>query len=62
MKKILCALLALTSVICLAGCVNHNDGVCDNKDCDATLTVVRYNEKTELCLKHAIEEGLEKDK
>ena len=61
MKKILCALLAAMSVFCLAGCVDHNDGVCDNKDCDATLTVVRYNEKTELCLKHAIEEGLEED-
>ncbi len=61
MKKLLCALMAVMAVFCMAGCVDHNDGVCDNKDCDATLTVIRYNEKTELCLKHAIEEGLEKD-
>lgn len=61
MKKILSVVLALTAVFALAGCVDHNDGVCDKKDCDRTLTVVRYDEKTELCLEHAIEAGLEED-
>lgn len=61
MKKILCALLALSAVFCFAGCVDHNDGVCDHKDCKATLTVVRYDEDHELCLEHAIEEGLKED-
>ncbi len=61
MKKILSVVLALTAIFALAGCVDHNDGVCDHKDCKNTLSVVRYNEKTELCLVHAIEAGLAKD-
>lgn len=62
MKKILSIALALTAIFALAGCVDHNDGVCDKKDCGRTLTVVRYDEKTELCLEHAIELGLEQNK
>ena len=58
MKKILCVLLALTAVCCFAGCVDHNDGVCDYKDCGKTLGVIRYDEEHELCFEHAIEEGL----
>lgn len=58
MKKLLCALLALSAVFCLAGCVDHNDGVCDYKGCDKTLGVIRYDAEHELCLEHAIEEGL----
>ncbi len=55
MKKILCALIAVTAMgFCLAGCfVNHNDGKCD--ECKSTLGVVRYNEETELCPTHAAE-------
>ncbi|MBQ9728092.1 MAG: hypothetical protein IJV85_00685 [Clostridia bacterium] len=58
-KKILCVLLAVSAVGCLGGCfVDHNDGVCDVKDCKRTLGVIRYDEDHELCLEHAIEQGL----
>ena len=60
MKKLLCALLAVAMLLMLGGCVNHNDGVCDHKDCNKTLGVIRYDETHELCLEHAIEEGLSK--
>ena len=29
MKKILCALAAVLALGCFAGCVNHDDGKCD---------------------------------
>ena len=62
MKKFLCVVLALTTVFCFAGCAeDHNDGVCDHKDCDRTLGVIRYDAEHELCLEHAIEAGLSKN-
>ncbi len=57
MKKILCALIAIMAFGCLAGCVNHNDGVCDK--CKNTIGVIRYDEDTELCPTHAKEKLLE---
>ena len=61
MKKILGIVFAMMAVMSFAGCVDHNDGVCDKRDCGRTLTVVRYNKNTELCLEHAIEAGLTDD-
>lgn len=29
MKKLLCTVLALTALFAFAGCVDHNDGKCD---------------------------------
>ena len=60
MKKLLCALMALTTVFCFAGCVDHNDGECD--ECGAAglaAVVVRYDDDTELCLKCAAELAVE---
>ena len=56
-KTIVAALLAtLAASFCLVGCGEpHDDGVCDHKECDAALTVVRYEKDVELCLIHAIE-------
>ncbi len=54
MKKILCALLAIAAIGCFAGCVDHNDGVCDK--CNKTIGVIRYDAETELCPEHAAEE------
>ena len=62
MKKLFCALLALSAAFCFVGCVDHNDGVCDYKGCKMTLGVIRYDEDHELCLEHAIEEGLKQSK
>ncbi len=42
----------------LAGCVNHNDGVCDERGCDMTIGVIRYDKNNEYCLKHARENGI----
>ncbi len=50
MKKILCTIMAVFAIgCCFAGCVDHNDGVCDK--CEST-TLVTQNEKKdkELCL------------
>ena len=52
MKKIVFALLAVMALGCFAGCVDHNDGVCDVKDCDVTFGVIRYQEDKELCPLH----------
>ena len=43
MKKLLCTVLAITSLFGLVGCVDHNDGVCDKKGCDATIGVEHYD-------------------
>ena len=59
MKKFLCTVLAITSLFGLVGCVDHNDGVCDKKGCDATIGVIRYEKDKELCPLHALEEGLD---
>ncbi len=49
MKKLLCLFLAVAAVGCFAGCVDHNDGKCD--ECgEKNATVKQYDEKTELCL------------
>ena len=61
MKKLLTVILALSCLFAITGCVDHNDGVCDHKDCDRTLTVIRYDKTHELCLEHAIEEGFKED-
>ena len=39
----------------------RQDGISLDIDCDRTLTVVRYNKNTELCLEHAIEAVLTDD-
>ena len=60
MKKILCVVLALTAIFAFAGCVNHNDGKCDECGADGKLDMVeQYDEKTELCLKCAAEAALD---
>ncbi len=48
MKKILCVLMAVLAIGCFAGCVDHNDDVCDK--CDSKILVTQ-NEKgdKELC-------------
>lgn len=59
MKKLLCVLLALTAVCAFAGCVNHNDGKCDNcKTEGGLLNPVTQNEEgdKELCAKCWAEE------
>ena len=59
MKKILALILLVIGAISFTAClVNHNDGVCDYKGCKTTLGVIRYDKDHELCLKHAIEIGL----
>ncbi len=58
MKKIISGILLIMCLLSLSGCVDHNDGVCDYKDCKMTIGVIRYDENHEFCLKHAIEEGL----
>ena len=60
MKKLFCTLLALAAVFCFAGCVNHNDGKCDECGENGKLDFVKqYDEKSELCLECAIEIGLD---
>ena len=61
MKKLFSLVLLLGLALNLVACVDHNDGVCDYKGCDRTLTVVRYDKTHEFCLEHAIEEGLKDD-
>ena len=58
MKKLFSFILLLGLALNLVACVDHDDGVCDYKDCDRTLGVIRYDKDHELCLEHAIEEGL----
>ncbi len=58
MKKLLCALLAVVAVGCFAGCVDHDDDVCDK--CDKEETFVNPVEtwkdaKEELCYECAVE-------
>ncbi len=53
MKKFFCFLFLLIFAISLTACVKHDDGVCDVKDCSATIGVIRYDEDHELCLSHA---------
>jgi len=49
MKKILCTVLALASIFCLAGCVNHNDGKCDECGTEGgLLNKVTQNEEGDL--------------
>ena len=51
MKKILCALLALTSIFCLAACEN---GKCD--ECGAKNDTVKvYEDEGEFCATCALE-------
>ena len=60
MKKLLCMALALTALFAFAGCVDHNDGKCDECGANGKLDFVeQYDEKTELCLKCAMEAGLD---
>ncbi len=50
MKKLICALLAIMAIGCFAGCVDHNDGKCD--ECDTNggmLNPVLHYEGDELC-------------
>ncbi len=59
MKKLLCALLAVVAVGCFAGCVDHDDGKCD--ECGTSgglLNPVVQNEEgdKELCAKCWAEE------
>ncbi len=58
MKKVLCIAFVLVCSFMLAGCVDHNDGVCDYKGCDMTISVVRYDKNHEFCLEHAIDAGI----
>ena len=55
MKKLLCTVLAITSLFGLVGCVDHNDGVCDKKGCDATIGVEQYDKDHEYCPVHLAE-------
>ncbi len=55
MKKVLCLLLAVMTLGCIAGCKDHDDEVCDNcgKE-DAFLNrVVRWEDDQELCMECA---------
>ncbi len=57
MKKWLCMLLAIATLGCLAGCVNHDDDKCD--ECGKKETVANpvetwVDENEELCLQCAI--------
>ena len=56
-KMFLVSVMAMVAALgAFAGCGEpHDDGVCDHKECDAALTVVRYEKDVELCLVHAIE-------
>ena len=55
-KMAIVSMLAVVAALCtLTACEPHDDGVCDHKECDAALTVVRYEKDVELCLVHAIE-------
>ncbi len=50
MKKILCTLLAVLAIgCCFAGCVNHNDGKCDECKTEGGLfnPVTRNEEENE---------------
>ncbi len=58
MKKILCLLLAIMTMGCLAGCVDHDDDVCDKCEKKETFTnpVEQWkSEKEELCFECAVE-------
>ena len=60
MKKLLCTVLALTALFAFAGCVDHNDGKCDECGANGKLDFVQqYDEKTELCAKCAAEAALD---
>ena len=54
MRKIVYFVLLIVLALSLTGCVDHNDGVCDYDNCSMTIGVVRYDERHELCLEHAI--------
>lgn len=61
MKKLLCTVLALTALFAFAGCVDHNDGKCDECGANGKLDFVeQYDDgKSELCAECALEKGLE---
>ena len=60
MKKLLCTVLALTALFAVAGCVDHNDGKCDECGADGKLDLVQqYDDETELCIKCAAEAALD---
>ncbi len=57
MKKILCVLMAVLSIGCLAGCVDHNDGLCD--ECGAKWATQNKEKDKELCLACWAKEGID---
>ncbi len=64
MKKWLCLLLAVVSIGCLAGCVDHDDDICDK--CESKILVTQNKEgDKELCaecwakeLKDAVDDAI----
>ncbi len=63
MKKILCMLMAVLAIGCLAGCTmfkDHDDGVCDKCDKETNIlqgvAVVQWEKNKELCWECADEE------
>lgn len=58
MKKIICVLMAVMALGCFAGCVDHNDGVCD--ECGTNKGVIQYDEDNELCPACAAKKAIDK--
>ncbi len=59
MKKILCLVLAIMTLGCLAGCVNHDDDKCDlcgKKEVALNPVETWVDEKEEYCLQCAVKE------
>ncbi len=59
MKKILCVLMALLTIGCLAGCVDHQDGICDECKEEGAYQSLDREIDDELCTKCWIKKGVE---